>query len=67
MLRLARFNELDASYDELAANRHGTAENIVTDGLKSYTASMRELGNDQRQEVGRYANNRDENSHLPFR
>lgn len=28
---------------------------------------MRELGNEQRREMGRHANNRAENSHLPFR
>jgi putative transposase len=28
---------------------------------------MTELGNEQKQEVGRWANNRVENSHLPFR
>ena len=28
---------------------------------------MKELGNADRQEVGRWANNRAENSHLPFR
>lgn len=28
---------------------------------------MRELGNSQKQEIGRWANNRVENSHLPFR
>ena len=27
---------------------------------------MRKLGNDQRREMGRHANNRAENSHLPF-
>lgn len=42
-------------------------ETIVTDGLKSYSAAMRELGNLDRQEVGRHLNNRAENSHLPFR
>jgi putative transposase len=47
--------------------RHGRAETIVTDGLKSYPAAMRELGNAGRQEMGRHANNRAENSHLPFR
>jgi putative transposase len=50
-----------------ALKRHGPAEKIVTDGLKSYTAAMRELGNERRQEVGRHANNRAKNSHLPFR
>lgn len=47
--------------------RHGKVETIVTDGLKSYPAAMRELGNEHRREMGRHANNRAENSHLPFR
>src|SRR6056297_2886359 len=47
--------------------RHGRAEVIVTDGLKSYPAAMREIGNLERREMGRWLNNRAENSHLPFR
>lgn len=47
--------------------RHGKAESIVTDGLKSYPAAMKELGNEDRREMGRWLNNRAENSHLPFR
>jgi putative transposase len=47
--------------------RHGKAEAIVTDGLRSYPAAMREIGNLDRQEMGRWLNNRAENSHLPFR
>ena len=47
--------------------RHGSAAAIVTDGLKSYGAAMRDLRNADRQEIGRHANNRAENSHLPFR
>jgi len=39
----------------------------VTDGLRSYTAAMNEIGNAVRQEVGRWLNNRAENSHQPFR
>ncbi len=50
-----------------ALKRHGSPEAIVTDGLRSYPAAMRELGNLGRQETGRWANNRVENSHLPFR
>jgi putative transposase len=50
-----------------ALKRHGKAEKIVTDGLKSYPAAMRELGNLERREMGRWLNNRAENSHLPFR
>ena len=47
--------------------RHGPAKAITTDGLRSYKAAMTELGNADKQEVGRWANNRVENSHLPFR
>lgn len=47
--------------------RHGKVEAIVTDGLKSYPAAMRELGNLDRREMGRWVNNRVENSHLPIR
>jgi len=50
-----------------ALKRHGKAEAIVTDGLKSYPAAMRDLGNIDRREMGRWLNNRAENSHLPFR
>ncbi len=50
-----------------ALKRHGKAEKIVTDGLRSYPAAMRELGNLERREMGRSLNNRAENSHLPFR
>ena len=49
-----------------ALKRHGAPEVIVTDGLRSYSAAMIELGNAGKQEVGRWANNRVENSHLPF-
>lgn len=50
-----------------ALKRHGRAEAIVTDGLKSYPAAMKKLGNQDRRETGRWLNNRAENSHLPFR
>jgi len=50
-----------------ALKRHGSPEKITTDGLRSYGAAMDELGNREKQEIGRYANNRVENSHLPFR
>ena len=33
-----------------ALKRHGKAEKIVTDGLRSYPAAMRELGNLNRRE-----------------
>jgi putative transposase len=47
--------------------RHGSPEAITTDGLRSYKAAMSELGNADKQQVGRWANNRVENSHLSFR
>jgi putative transposase len=50
-----------------AMKRYGRPEAITTDGLRSYKAAMNELGNAAKQEVGRWANNRVENSHLPFR
>ncbi len=50
-----------------ALRRHGSPEAITTDGLRSYKAAMSELGNADKQEIGRWANNRVENSHLPFR
>jgi putative transposase len=47
--------------------RHGRVEAITTDGLRSYKAAMKDLGCADKQEIGRWANNRVENSHLPFR
>jgi putative transposase len=50
-----------------AMKRHGRPQAIVTDGLRSYGAAMKNIGNVDRQETGRWLNNRAENSHLPFR
>jgi putative transposase len=47
--------------------RHGCAKVVTTDGLRSYRAAMKDLNIAERQEVGRWANNRVENSHQPFR
>jgi putative transposase len=47
--------------------RDGQPQEVVTDRLRSYGAALRELGMKQRQETGRWLNNRAENSHLPFR
>ena len=47
--------------------RYGAPKVIVTDRLRSYRAAMSQLGNACRQEIGRWLNNRAENSHLPFR
>jgi transposase-like protein len=37
-----------------ALKRHGSPEAITTDGLRSYRAAMNELGNAEKQEVGRW-------------
>jgi putative transposase len=50
-----------------ALKRHGKVEAITTDGLRSYGAALDDLGNRDKHEIGRWANNRVENSHLPFR
>jgi putative transposase len=47
--------------------RYGRPEAIVTDKLRSYHAAMKIIGNAERQETGRWLNNRAENSHQPFR
>ena len=47
--------------------KHGRPGVIVTDRLRSYGAAMKEIGNADRQETGRWLNSRAENSHLPFR
>ncbi len=47
--------------------RHGCAEEIVTDRFASYKAALREMGALEKQQTGRWLNNRVENSHLPFR
>ena len=52
---------------EKALRRHGSPTSVVTDRLKSYSAAMNNIGDAEKQEVGRHSNNRAENSHLPFR
>jgi putative transposase len=50
-----------------ARKRHGPAREFVTDCLRSYGAALRELSIGDKQETSRWANNRAENSRLPFR
>jgi putative transposase len=47
--------------------RHGRTAEMVTDRLRSYGAALKDLGALDLQETGRWANNRAENSHQPFR
>ena len=50
-----------------AMKRYGRPRSIVTDRLRSYRAAMKIVGVSDRQECGRWLNNRAENSHQPFR
>ena len=43
--------------------RHGRPHILVTDKLRSYGAAMKVVGNADRQETGRWENNRAENAH----
>ena len=47
--------------------RYGSPQVIVTDKLGSYGAAMKVIGSADKQETGRWFNNRAENSHQPFR
>jgi putative transposase len=66
---ITRSRDKDAAlrFMKKALKCHGLPEAITTDGLRSYRAAMNELGNAEKQEIGRRAINRVENSHLPFR
>ena len=45
--------------------RFDRPKTIVTDRLRSYRAAMLEIGDNSLQEIGRWHNNRAENSHQP--
>ena len=47
--------------------RHGNPNSLVTGRLRSYGAAMKVIGSADKQETGRWFNNRAENSHQPFR
>ena len=47
--------------------RHGRVDEFVTDRLRSYGAAFGKLSIGDRQQTGRWMNNRAEYSHLPFR
>ena len=47
--------------------RHFNPQIFVTDKLRSYGAAMKVIGSANKQETGRWLNNRAENSHQPFR
>jgi putative transposase len=50
-----------------ALKRHGCVATITSDGLRSSGSAMDVRGNREKQAIDRWANNRVENSPLPFR
>ena len=50
-----------------AMKKHGRVDVLVTDQLRSYGAALKKIGAADRQETGRWLNNRGENSQQPFR
>ena len=59
--------EAALTFIKKAMKRHGKAKSITTDGLRSYKAALKEIGAQDLQEIGRWTNNRAEDSHQPFR
>ena len=49
-----------------ALKRHGSPEAITIDGLPIVQRGNESAGQRQKQEIGRWANTRVDNSHLPF-
>jgi putative transposase len=47
--------------------QYGKPHVIVTDRFRSYCVAIKRIGNENTQEIGRWVNNRCENSHLTFR
>ena len=64
-----RDNKAALKFLKKSMRSYGRPEVIVTDKLRSYgaVAALKDIGNADRQETGRWENNRAENSHLPFR
>jgi transposase-like protein len=54
----SRDKEAALRFMKKTLKRYGSPERITTDGLGSYKAAVRELGNAPKQDIGRHANNR---------
>ena len=62
-----RDRKVALKFPKKTMKRYGRPEIVVTDKLRSYKAAMKVIGNEDREETGRWLNNRAENSHQPFR
>jgi putative transposase len=63
----ARDRKAALKFLKKSMKRHGRPAVLVTDRLRSYGAALKDLGCGDDREMGRWINNRAENSHLPFR
>ena len=63
----ARDKKAALKFLKKSLKRHGRAEETVTDRPRSYGAALDDLSIRDWQKTGRWANNRAENSHQPFR
>ena len=66
-MRKTRDRKAALMFIKKAMRRYGRPQEIVTDRLRSYGAALKDLGRGDDREMGRWVNNRAENSHLPFR
>jgi putative transposase len=62
-----RDKNADLTFLKKLIRRHGRAEELVTDGLRSYGAALKQIGAEDKQVTGRWESNRIANSHQPFR
>jgi putative transposase len=62
-----RDNKSELKFLRKSLRRHSLVETIVTNRLASYGAALKQIGAIEKREVGRWLNNRVENSHQPFR
>lgn len=63
----ARDKKAELKFRKKTMKRYGRPHVMVTDKLRSYGAALKEVGVADRQQSGRWLNDRVENSHLPFR
>jgi putative transposase len=63
----SRDRQAALSFLKKAMKRHGRPVLLVSDRLRTYGAALKDLGRGDDREMGRWVNNRAENSHLPFR
>jgi putative transposase len=66
-IRKRRDRKAALSFLKRTMKRYGRPKAVVTDRLRSYGAAMISMGIAERQECGRWLNNRSESSHRPFR